>query len=545
MAKKRPRLDERGREAPSRRERFALDPREHARGGWARVTLGTRREDGRRVAVKELLLKNPESVLRMRREIAIQQRVLHPHVMPIVEADALFEWYAMPIAVGNLEELLPQLSPPEVHRALRHAASGLGAVQDIMHVPHRDVSPRNILALQDPEELRWVVSDWGLAPRLGDESVTLNTRGSIGTPSFCAPEVHDDPRVGSVRSDLYSLGRVAAFIRDRRSWDSHAGLDRFIEATTRPLPQERPVGFDEAILELTSEASKVAPTYLLWSREPSGKTTTRVLRERIDGIEVLGGRAGLFVCDGKRLLQWRETEHDVLMVKEFDYSASKAIQHEAASVEDLDLVDFDTGNSIRISPVEPRDRSDWSEFDRQTVPVAGSGPFLFLKEGIFLYGAGAAHPNRSARFYVVDARNGVEVDSLAPEAWAYWFKEEHTAAVEQHREDASYAADDWELESCCLTFYRPIITPQGATSVELQFSFSAAYAASDDQWSKYTRSRRIQTARLPNELAVVLSPPTALRRVLAQDGEAGAMGWSVVPDVLRSEGWIDYLIAKK
>lgn len=163
MAKKRRRLDQHGNEVPSRRDRFALEPVERGRGGYAKVSLGTRREDGRRLAIKELFSSDPESVARMRREINVQRRVLHPHVMPVVEADPLFEWYAMPIADGNFEELLPRLSVADVHKALRDAAAGLGAVHETLGIPHRDVSARNILAFKDDQAFRWVMADWGLA----------------------------------------------------------------------------------------------------------------------------------------------------------------------------------------------------------------------------------------------------------------------------------------------------------------------------------------------------------------------------------------------
>jgi serine/threonine protein kinase len=546
VAKKKQRLDGSGNDVPTRRDRFVLERDELGRGGYARVVAATRRHDGRRLAVKELLSSDNESVARMRREIQVQTRVIHPHVMPIVEADPLFEWYAMPVAEGTLEDLLPTLSAEEFHKALRNAAAGLSAVHQALQIPHRDVSIRNVLALRDGVERRWAMADWGLAARPDDESLTLNTVGPIGTPFFRAPELHDDPRAASIRSDMYSLGRVAELARTRKSWGAEAGLDRFIDATTRRVPSQRPRTFDEAVQLLSKTSGQRLGTYLVWLHTPEGLKTT-LLRSVGSATEVVASRPGLFMCDGTRLLQWRLSDHSVsLPAWESRDSDQNPTSYYEASVEDVDLVDFDTGSATRITPMEPRDSDDNFEFERTTEPVGSAGTFLFLRERIFRFGGGA-HPNRWVRFSVIDVRTGVEVDSLSTGEWKDWFKLEIDAAAETFRAtDPAFRSEEqyWKKrggEQCQFTLYRPALSDSGVLEVELQITFGCSYAGSDNRWTSYTRSGLFRTSRLSPQLVEVLSFPDALSDFLRAHTGASALGWSVVPDVLRSEQWIAYL----
>jgi serine/threonine protein kinase len=76
------------------------------------------------------------------------------------------------------------------------------------------VTPRNILALQEGTVRRWVVADWGLVrtPK-GMTTSPLTLPGQMyGTEGFVAPEIDDDAHEADARVDVYSLGRVAAWL---------------------------------------------------------------------------------------------------------------------------------------------------------------------------------------------------------------------------------------------------------------------------------------------------------------------------------------------
>ena len=75
-------------------------------GGYAEVFRAVARDgDGTEVA-----LKRPhdfdEARERMEREIRVQRGLDHPNIMPIIDADDDNSWFVMPLAEGNLEDLL-------------------------------------------------------------------------------------------------------------------------------------------------------------------------------------------------------------------------------------------------------------------------------------------------------------------------------------------------------------------------------------------------------------------------------------------------------
>jgi hypothetical protein len=93
---------------------------------------------------------------------------------------------------------------------------GLEPAHELGYV-HRDISPRNVLALPDstdPSGRRWVVADWGIVKRPAGDTTHRYTRTGegLGTAGFAAPETwHDAHRVGC-EADVYSLGRVVAWL---------------------------------------------------------------------------------------------------------------------------------------------------------------------------------------------------------------------------------------------------------------------------------------------------------------------------------------------
>jgi hypothetical protein len=102
-------------------------------GGYAEVFRAVARNgDG-----TELALKRPhdfeEARERMEREIRIQRGLDHPNIMPIVDADDDNQWFVMPLAEGNLEDLLASSRLGADRQAiavavLRSIGAGLDAV---------------------------------------------------------------------------------------------------------------------------------------------------------------------------------------------------------------------------------------------------------------------------------------------------------------------------------------------------------------------------------------------------------------------------------
>lgn len=179
-------------------------------GSFGRVLEVRSREYGWVGALKVLKTTGPENRERFNDEVALLSKLSHRNVCRILDHGP--DWFAMPKAKGTLASLAPELSADALLEMVRDVAEGLDAVhaQDFVH---RDVTPNNILFMEDDEGGgRWVISDFGLVRRPAGHSRVPTTRGSIGTEGYMAPEVmylggHSAKRP----SDVYSLGRCIAF----------------------------------------------------------------------------------------------------------------------------------------------------------------------------------------------------------------------------------------------------------------------------------------------------------------------------------------------
>jgi serine/threonine protein kinase len=168
---------------------------------------------GERRALKHPLHANDESLARFKREIEVQRKLSHPNIMPILDVDPAFEWFAMPWASRTFYEAARGMSDDELATAFTAAALGLHAAHRAGYV-HRDVKPSNLVDLTDDHERpQWVVSDFGIVRRPPGETTNLKTTHALGTDGFIAPEVALGGRTAKItpRADAYSLGRMIAW----------------------------------------------------------------------------------------------------------------------------------------------------------------------------------------------------------------------------------------------------------------------------------------------------------------------------------------------
>lgn len=200
------------------------------RGGQCVVSLARHRDlDGAAVAIKRPLPWDPKNNDRLRREIEVMTSMQHEHVMPVLDAgvdeDGHF-WYTMPLSTGSLkkqrEHLLLTSDVDSLTRwVFEEVSAGLGYMHGLGYT-HRDIKPDNVLALADPSRargIRWVVADGGLMRRpLGETTNPLTgSLTTMGTAGYIAPETHGDPHAVTQAADVYSLGRVLAWLLTGRT----------------------------------------------------------------------------------------------------------------------------------------------------------------------------------------------------------------------------------------------------------------------------------------------------------------------------------------
>lgn len=133
-------------------------------------------DDRRAVALKVLHRFSGDGYERFRREVEIV-RALDPGsipVLPVLDASvpprpsgANPPWYVMPLATG-IKDALSSASVAETVEAVRQIAETLAALLAESQLNHRDVKPENLYQYRG----RFVVGDFGLAKRPGDEDLT-------------------------------------------------------------------------------------------------------------------------------------------------------------------------------------------------------------------------------------------------------------------------------------------------------------------------------------------------------------------------------------
>ncbi|MET9446149.1 serine/threonine-protein kinase [Streptomyces cinerochromogenes] len=181
-------------------------------GGMGRVYLA-HTQGGRPVALKVVrpeLADDPDFRRRFRREITAARRVKGAYTAELIDADAdgTPPWLATLYVPGpSLAEAVVRRGPLPVTAVLWLMAGVAEALQAIHAegIVHRDLKPSNVLLAADGPR----VIDFGIALAADGTSYTA-TGGTIGTPSFMAPEQAAGNEV-TAATDVFALGQTAAF----------------------------------------------------------------------------------------------------------------------------------------------------------------------------------------------------------------------------------------------------------------------------------------------------------------------------------------------
>ncbi|HHO51891.1 MAG TPA: serine/threonine protein kinase, partial [Deltaproteobacteria bacterium] len=199
------------------------------RGGMGAVYRVSRQD--RTFALKTVHTTRTHHIQALQRELALLELVnradyfptIHEHfedddrlcvVMDWVEGQTLDVWLN-----GGPHPRLPSLDAPTFLHLMTQLCERLSYLHTWQGqgILFRDLKPRNILI--DPDTLQLRLVDFGISHR---SDQTLHA----GTPRYLAPEVYQGQ--ATVRTDLYSLGRVALFLLF-----GHEDFDR-ITAHLRP-----------------------------------------------------------------------------------------------------------------------------------------------------------------------------------------------------------------------------------------------------------------------------------------------------------------------
>ncbi|MFC4784588.1 serine/threonine-protein kinase [Nocardioides sp. MAHUQ-72] len=166
----------------------------------------------RQVALKVIsphLADDPGFRARFTREAQAQASLDSPHVVHVYahgEADGRLYIATQLVPDGDLGLMIQAHGAPPLRTAvdlIGQVAAGL-ADAHAAGLVHRDIKPANVLVRRREAGVAAYLGDFGIARQVDGEQ-TLHTTGTIGTPTYMAPELHTGGTAG-VASDVYSLG---------------------------------------------------------------------------------------------------------------------------------------------------------------------------------------------------------------------------------------------------------------------------------------------------------------------------------------------------
>jgi serine/threonine-protein kinase len=170
----------------------------------------------RRVTLKVLhpALASQLDVERFLREIRLTGRLLHPHILPLLDSGEVGgrPWLAVPSPDGEtLRSRLAREGSLPVDEAVRLAlelADGLGHAH-AHGVLHRDVSPENVLLAGAGPAPHALLTNLGVARALDSAAGAPLTETGVlvGSAAYMSPEQAESSAVDA-RSDVYALGVV-------------------------------------------------------------------------------------------------------------------------------------------------------------------------------------------------------------------------------------------------------------------------------------------------------------------------------------------------
>ena len=217
---------------------------EIGRGGMGVIYRARQRHSRRIVALKRMLsyhADSHETLARFRREAESAASLDHPNILPIYEVNESEDglpFFSMKLATGgSLRTVAPRLrnDPRECVRLIAKVSRAV----DYAHehgILHRDLQPGNVLLDARGEPM---VSDFGLAKWLDQESNLTRTLTSLGTPGYIAPEQAEGTSF-SPATDIYSLGAILFnLLAGRPPFMGNNALSVIRQAAAKPAPRLR------------------------------------------------------------------------------------------------------------------------------------------------------------------------------------------------------------------------------------------------------------------------------------------------------------------
>lgn len=199
------------------------------KGGFGMVFLAFDPNLQREVALKVPrfeAITTPDLTARFLHEGRAVAALCHPNIVPVYESGQsgsicyLASQFVQGVSLDQWIELESSVSPIQSATICQSIAEGVAHAHQ-RGVLHRDIKPANILVASPKPDLtanianRILITDFGLAKNIHDDSNQTQPGALIGTPCFMSPE-QAKQKDATEQSDIYSIGAVLYFLLSRQ-----------------------------------------------------------------------------------------------------------------------------------------------------------------------------------------------------------------------------------------------------------------------------------------------------------------------------------------
>ncbi len=166
----------------------------------------------------------------------VEEEIAKKYIVKVIEVSS--NEYIMDYADDSLEQYIMR---PQTHLSFDEMITWILRIVDCVYflhsheILHRDLHPGNWLFID--KELR--VSDFGLACYFTDDRTGKGYKPSYGMPEYTANEQIESLENTSVKSDIYTVGKLINFIFTKSPNKNNHPLHVISEKCTRSNPEER------------------------------------------------------------------------------------------------------------------------------------------------------------------------------------------------------------------------------------------------------------------------------------------------------------------
>lgn len=259
-------------------------------------------------AIKQLkrdFVRNEDYVYRFKREISLLKELDEcPYIISCLdmECDDTKEIYryAMPLADYHLHKYITKynsgISLQEKIMIFNQILVGMKYAHE-KTILHRDLSPNNVLIFIKDQNVQAKISDFGLGKDINSMSHFSKSVGSYGQIFYVAPEQYDNIKNATVKSDIYSLGKLLYFIltaKDPLSIEPTVKFYSLISKAVSQSPEDRHQDINEFITQYQQLKAIYMPSETSSTSYETMKQYVENNKEQIDWNEfhkmALGGK---------------------------------------------------------------------------------------------------------------------------------------------------------------------------------------------------------------------------------------------------------------